>query len=169
MPIITNSSNIQKQRYLLDTQRIFLSLFLAITIPAMVALMAKNIFQGAEDSPQQYSPILLPEDINLPDSIAGYSILAILNSDTTACIPPHTTRIILQPTVDENPSTYNLDAVLRALEELGRDDILNWGFEFVGPSVTIEQITTENLRWNNQFTDRDCVQFNEPFRPQSSN
>lgn len=153
-----SDTSIQKQRNVII-------LFFAITITVLFVLMFNALSLRSEDLPRHYSPILLPEDINLPDTIAGYSILAVLNSDTTACIPTHVTRMILQPTVDENPSTYKVDAILEALEALGRDDTANLGFQFVGTSVTIEQITAENLRWNNQFVDRDCVRLGGPIHP----
>lgn len=169
MPVIVNHNSIQKQKFSPAMQRIFLSLLFTTTITTIVALMSRSISQGTDDSSQKHIPILSPNEHNLPDSIAGYSILAVLNSDTLACIRPHVTRLVLQPPVDEDPSTYNMDAILQALESLGRDDITDWEFEFVGTSVTIDQIIANTLRWNNLFMNRDCVRFGGPVHPQSPN
>jgi hypothetical protein len=109
---------------------------------------------------EQPSTSLLPADHGLPDTIAGYRILAVKTSETTLCIPPGVTDLILQVDVStvEEAMLTDIHAVYRELERLDPDSGVRWRPTIVGPRVTFEGIVAGNARLNAFFAAHGCIE-----------
>jgi len=110
---------------------------------------------------------LLPADYGLPDSIAGYTVLMVQTSETTACIPPGVVQLTLQataPDVDSFLASVNPNDVLDALNRI--DPNTHWTTEFVGPgSATIEEMSANIARWNALEAEHGCDRLGPIFTP----
>lgn len=107
---------------------------------------------------------LLPADHGLPDTIAGYRVLAVETSETTACIQPGIVIIVLQvdaSNLDEMLST-DIDAVLQELNRLKPDRDVVWEFTLVGPDVTFEEFVAGNADVNSRFAGIGCESLGGP-------
>jgi hypothetical protein len=108
---------------------------------------------------------LLPADHGLPDTIAGYRVLSVRNSETTACIPPGTVIVTLEvdaPNVEEAMST-DVDAIRQELEHLDPDGGVRWVVEIVGGAdVDLEARVAGNALWNEVFTEQACARLSGP-------
>ena len=111
----------------------YIAVFVMITILAFVTRMpsAPNIMLTPTPNTS-----FLPADHGLPDRIAGYTVLMVQTSETTACIPPGVVQLTLQataPDVDSFLASVNPNDVLDALNRI--DPNTHWTTEFVGPGA----------------------------------
>ena len=133
---------------------------------APTALLLVLLSLGAP-SAQAYSTTLppaapyLPAQYGLPDTIAGYKVLAVLTSDNTACMPPGAKRLILQttqPTVEEFLETSDAAGIKAELEQKGFPEFAKWGVEIGGPDATFDKVVSENEDWNAFSRKYGCAQ-----------
>ena len=79
----------------------------------------------------------------LPGEIAGYKVLATLNSEDTACMRPNTTRLVLQtsaPTVEDFLAGVQPSSVTQALRNVSTSRTFE--VAFVDLSATQEKVLT---------------------------
>ena len=106
-----------------------------------------------------------PAYYGLPDTIAGYKVLAVLTSDNTACMPPGAKRLILQttqPTVEEFLKTSDAAGIKAELEQKGFPEFAKWGVEIGGPDATFDKVVSENEDWNAFSRKYGCVTSGPP-------
>jgi len=92
------------------------------------------------------------------ERIAGFKVLATHTSQNTACMKPGNVRVILQatePTVEDFLKNAHPTAILQSAQQLGTKQQIE--FEFVGPTVTVNQINTNRQSWNTSMQKTGCV------------
>lgn len=98
-----------------------------------------------------YAPIFSAEEMQIPRRIGDYKVLGVMTSDTTACIPPGTIRIILQ---QAKPSDGEASVPLTRGMFADRGHIY---WEFVGEGITLEGIVANLDNWNRIFFNNECL------------
>ncbi len=101
-----------------------------------------------------------PTQYDIPDTLAGYQVLAVLTPDNLACMPADHMRLVLQSSL-ENQDTYlpqsDLQGIREALKEHGVMDSENWELQIVGPGISKEQFLTEIAEWNQTMAHEGCM------------
>ena len=96
----------------------------------------------------------------VPETLAGYRVLAVLTPDNTACMPLGVGRLVLQAdqdSLEEHLKVGQLIDIGKALEQHDlRPD--QWVIQVVGPGVTLEELIAENESWNEEAVRLGCVQ-----------
>lgn len=115
---------------------------LPVKLLIAVALLVTLLGMLTQPTIFSYDPALY----GLPDTLAGYTVIAVQTSENTICLHSERKRLILQAT--ESTTDYFLasadpDAVTAELIQLGLVDQFEHGYTFVGPGVTQEQIILE--------------------------
>lgn len=137
-----------------------LTLFCAAVLLSGCIFSMGSLVQLMMDSTLEPNTSLLPADHGLPDTIAGYRILAVKTSETTLCTPPGMAHLIVQvdaPTVQEAMLT-DAHGLLRELERLDLNSVVRWRVEVVGPRATFEGIVAGNDRLNAFFVEHGCIE-----------
>lgn len=140
---------------------------LIVTFIALAILVSTvSIVSPQSDKGVSYKPATY----GIPDTIAGYTVLAVKTSENTACMLSGTKRIIVQTSdsdVDEFLRNNNPNAVQQELASL-KLATTNWELEYVGPGVvwSEEEFLSQNDEWNSQFRFSECLKF-EPLNMQT--
>lgn len=103
-----------------------------------------------------------PARYGIPDTIAGYNVLAVLAPDNTMCMPEGTMRIVVQvveKTMDDYLASNTSEDIYKALEGLN----VSVDLHVVGPGVVKETLLTENEKWNINSRSDGCIQLGGPF------
>jgi hypothetical protein len=110
----------------------------------------------SDDPPPNVSTF--PADHGLPETIAGYRVLAVRTSETTACMRSGRTRLIVQSDASNAEEAISMDvsAVYQELERLFPDSGLRWQIEVVGPNANAAQIALGNARRNADYAENGC-------------
>ena len=101
-----------------------------------------------------------PAYYGIPNTIAGYNVLAVLTSDNLACMLPGEKRLVLQAnesTLEEYLAKSQPLSIQEELKRLGLTE-MTAGVEIAGPGSTLEQLVEEVNKWNQEATIRGCVQ-----------
>lgn len=102
-----------------------------------------------------------PAKFGIPETLAGYTVIAVLSSDNTECVPSGFHRVVVQapqPTVDEYLKSDALTSVQAEMNELGKSMASDWVIQFVGPALKKEEFLAEISRWNSQIKVTECHQ-----------
>ncbi len=116
------------------------------------------------DPATPYDPALY----GIPDTIAGYEVLAVMTSDNTTCMRSGIKRLILRAVArdfETFQNDINADAVIQELEMLGKAQEFG-GISYVGPGTSKEQIIALNENWNRQNRLVGCPNFGGPIQLQ---
>ncbi|MCA9914502.1 MAG: hypothetical protein KC496_14210 [Anaerolineae bacterium] len=108
---------------------------LLIAVVLLVALLGML----AQPTTSSYDPALY----GLPDTLAGYTVIAVQTPENTICFHGDKQRLTLQATentIDHFLTNADPAAITTALIQLGLADQFDHGYTFVGPGVTREQI-----------------------------
>ena len=93
-----------------------------------------------------------PASYGVPDSIAGYKVLAVISANNTACVGPDDKRLVLltdEPTVMDTVNKSQIDAVNVEAARLGLTDYTKGGIQWAGgPSATTQQFAANLPKWN---------------------
>ncbi len=104
-----------------------------------------------------------PASHGVPDTIAGYKVLAVITPENTACVGPNETRLVLQtnePTEMDFLTRNDPSRVEDEITRLGLTEFARGGITWVGSEVSIEQFLTELKTWNQTVADLGyCVQY----------
>ena len=133
-------------------------LALPITLFVLLAVAVPQV-QASPASPPRLDPFEIAQQ-GLPPAVAGYKVLTVLTPDTTACIPPDVKRLVLQftqPDVKTFLSTVNYVAVKADLEQKGMAEYARWNMTFVGPGTTLQDLLSENEKWNQERKKSGCA------------
>ena len=109
------------------------------------------------DPAAPYDPALY----GIPDTIAGYEVLAVMTSDNTTCMRSGIKQLILRAVArdfETFQNNINADAVIRELEMLGKAQEYG-GISYVGPGTSKEQIIALNENQNEQNRKVGCPNF----------
>ncbi len=96
----------------------------------------------------------------IPPVLAGYEVLMVFTSQTTACIPNGIKRLVLrstEQTLEDQVNNRNPQDIDEALIQSGILDRQNWDIQIVGPDLSLETILDENDKWNELSEGQDCV------------
>lgn len=101
---------------------------------------------------------ILPADHGLPDTIAGYPILAVKTSETTACIASGVVRLMVQVDASNALEARLLDtsAIHEELKRLFPNSAVIWELELVSSEISAVRIAAGNAEWNALFAERGC-------------
>ena len=92
-----------------------------------------------------------PASYGVPDSIAGYKVLAVISANNTACVGPDDKRLVLltdEPTVMDTVNKSQIDAVNVEAARLGLTDYTKGGIQWAGPGTTTQQVVAGLQEWN---------------------
>lgn len=110
-------------------------------------LMITLLGMLSQPTTSSYDPALY----GLPDTLAGYTVIAVQTPENTICFHGDKKRLTLQATentIDHFLTSADPAAITAELIQLGLADQFERGYTFVGPGVTREQIILE-LRESN--------------------
>jgi len=108
-----------------------------------------------------------PAHVSIPSYVGGYKVLAVFTSDTLACMNVGEIRLLLQApesNVEKYLANGNPVNIQKDLEQNG----LNATVEIVGPGVTIDQITSESAKWNQDMKKTGCIKLGPAEVPQTT-
>ncbi|HEX2622741.1 MAG TPA: hypothetical protein VHL11_21430, partial [Phototrophicaceae bacterium] len=122
---------------------------------------------GSNEPASTFATKLSPKAFNLPDSIAGYPLLAVITLKTDFCMMSGSARVVLQTAANEDiPSTFRTDAVLQELATYHIDGIDRWEINVVGGPTSLDQIAASLLSWN-EANRNGCMKLAGPIKIQS--
>ncbi len=107
------------------------------------------------DSPEQFDP----KTYGIPETIAGYKVLAVITSANTACWAPAPKQLVLQSTASSADAFLNSGQatdVEKAMKDLGLNPS-EWSMSFGGPGSTREQVISGTQEWNRLMEKGGCV------------
>lgn len=147
-------------------------------------LFVTSILLVAQQDPEQPIPIptnpeataevtTIPIDTSLyepwhygiPDTIAGYKVVAVISSENTECFPDGMMSLKLQvPDLpfdpsDLSPTITSLGSIREAVNALGIPN-LRWGTVY--PDATLESLVRANESWNQARRLNGCMQLGRP-------
>lgn len=133
---------------------VLIGLFSSATGPRAAS---STIDPQATPTPTPVNPYA-PSKYGLPDTLAGYKVLAVLTADTEACMQPGKKHLILQASqvgVEEFLKTVDSKAIDTALRQAGltADEV---EIMIGGPGTTLDVIISEIQKWN-QLMKNGCV------------
>ncbi|MEO8610984.1 MAG: hypothetical protein ABI690_24015 [Chloroflexota bacterium] len=100
-----------------------------------------------------------PATYGIPDSIAGYEVLAVKTLENTACMMPDTMLLLLQSdkeNVDAFLESANPQTILEALKNLGLKVAIE--LEYMGPDTwDKEQFISNTDEWNRTMKSGGCL------------
>jgi hypothetical protein len=104
------------------------------------------------------APVYAPSNYGIPDTLAGYKVLAVLTADTEACMQPGKKYLILQASqagVEEFLKAVDPKALDTALRQAGltKDEV---EIGVAGPGATLDVMLSEIQKWN-QLMKNGCV------------
>ena len=119
---------------------------------------SSTIDPHATSTPTPVSPYS-PSNYGLPNTIAGYKVLAVLTDNTLACMMPGKKRLILQAnqaSIEDYLKASDPMALDTALHQVGltTDEV---EIEVVGPTTTLDGILLEIQKWNEDRKKHGCV------------
>jgi hypothetical protein len=146
--------------------------FVWFTLFALGTVVLIGFFRGlsaSSDTPTGANPTSIvtvsalpnpyaPSNYGLPDTIAGYKVLAVLTADTEACLQPGKKHLILQA------SQASVEDFLKASDSVALDAALYQAgltadeveIGVAGPGATLDVISAEIQKWN-QSRQNGCV------------
>ena len=100
-----------------------------------------------------------PSIYGIPDTLAGYKVLAVLTADTEACMQPGKKHLILQT------SQTNVEDFLKAVDSKAIDTALRQAgltpdeveIMIAGPGATLDVMFLEIQKWNEDRKKHGCV------------
>ena len=137
-----------------------------IFIAGLFRMVGAGIFAWslpAEGETPSLSESYNPAYFGLPQTVAGYKVLAVLTSDNTACMSPGSRKLVLQAAHslaaqgDEVLSTTAGDAAVAAeLRKRGLADFAREGWVRVGPELTFDEFVMQAQDWNAHRREHGC-------------
>lgn len=106
-----------------------------------------------------------PSHYNIPDTIAGYKVVAVISSENTECYPDGIILLKLQvPDLpldpsDLSPTITSLSSVREAVYASGIPK-LTWGTVY--PDATLESLVRANESWNQARRLNGCMKLGRP-------
>jgi hypothetical protein len=100
-----------------------------------------------------------PAAYGVPDTIAGYKVLAVINSNNTACVSPDDKRLVMltdAPSEAALLSNHQTDLVMSEAVRLGLADYAKT-IVWVGPGTTAEQVVAQARISNQNALENGCV------------
>ncbi len=123
---------------------------------------SSTIDPHATPTPTPVNPYA-PSIYGIPDTLAGYKVLAVLTADTEACLQPGKKHLILQASqagVEEFLKAVDPKAIDAALRQAGLPaDEVEIGI--AGPGTTLDVMLPELQKWN-QLMKNGCVRGGGP-------
>jgi len=108
-----------------------------------------------------------PAHVNVPSYVGGYKVLAVFTSDNLACMNPGEIRLVLQApesSVEKYLANSHPKDIQKDLEQHGLNAII----EVVGPGITLDQIISESIKWNQDIKKTGCVTLGPAEVPQTT-
>jgi len=94
-----------------------------------------------------------PANHNVPDSVAGHKVLAVISSDTTKCVPSGLLTLVVRVSVPD-PLSYPVSNEAReirnAMKQFGNP---HWTVKAIGPNVSLDNMQAETESWNQAMSD----------------
>jgi len=109
-----------------------------------------------------------PATYGIPDTIAGYRVLAVKTLENTACMLPNTLQLILQasnPNVESFLENNRSDQVQAELAKLQLTRlVVRWETTFAGPALVWDwdKFISGNDEWNAQMKRHGCLKLGPP-------
>ncbi|MBC8098816.1 MAG: hypothetical protein H7Y11_05195 [Armatimonadetes bacterium] len=142
-----------------DQRRLMLIVGSVIAIVFALLLSRGVLSSQSGDSMARY----LPAYYGLPDTIAGYKVLAVMTSENTECIGiPGQQRLVIQvtePDLDHYLSGDTYDVLQKAVAALGNSSTT---IMITGPGADFETLVSENERWNQVRKQNGCFKLGGP-------
>lgn len=148
----------RRQKHRLSLAPVLLAI-VALLVPQLTATAYQPTDPRVPASTSTPNGPFDPASHGVPDTIAGYRVLAVITPENTACVGPNETRLILQtnePTEMDFLSRNDSSAAIQATAQLGlaaRVDIL-----WASSSTMQNQLVAEIQRWNEAIAARGCFQ-----------
>ncbi len=138
---------------------VLIELFSSATGPRAAS---STIDPHATPTPTPVNPYA-PSIYGIPDTLAGYNVLAVLAADTEACLQPGKKHLILQV------SQTSVEDFLKASDPKALDTALRQAdltvdkveIGIAGPGTTLDVMLSELQKWN-QLMKNGCVQDGGP-------
>lgn len=110
-----------------------------LVIPLCTFLFASDASSDASIQRDVYAPFRM----EVPDTIGGYSVLAVLSADNYLCMKPGEKRLLLQarePIIGNAVPMFSKQQMGKNLETSGLAEYAEWGWEVVGPAITRQEV-----------------------------
>ncbi len=122
-----------------------------------------TIIQGVEAQSHGYarsgeSPFD-PAKFGVPDQLAGYRVLAVLNETNYACLRTGEKHLVLlssEANLHDYLSSSDPNSIKQALHAANLDEYASWGWDIVGPGTTQEQLIQQLELSNNLNKSNGC-------------
>ncbi|MBC8172205.1 MAG: hypothetical protein H7X77_11050 [Anaerolineae bacterium] len=111
-----------------------------------------------DDLRERYSPA----HFGIPDTIAGYPVLAVLSAENTECMPDWELRLQFQTTEtsrEDYLASETGQKIQQAVDALG---ISGATISVSGPGSSLESLIRENERWNEGMRAGGCIKSGGP-------
>lgn len=134
----------------MDIQEENMSKLIKCSVIVAMFAITLSIYMTYAQSTSSYDPTRY----GIPTQIAGYTVLGVQTIENTPCMPYGTAQLVLktsQPNVKSFLRNVLIDTVQQALAKLTEKANFKWGFVFVGPKATREQIWAENEKRNEKL------------------
>jgi hypothetical protein len=144
-----------KDRVKIRTLLLALGCLAALSVGIFALRGLANLASGGVTPPNAST---FSADHGLPETIAGYRVLAVQTSETTACMRSGTARLVLQSDASNAQEAISMDvsAVYQELERLVPDSGLSWRIGIVGPNFTAAEIAVGNAQRNADYAENGC-------------
>jgi hypothetical protein len=103
-----------------------------------------------------------PSQFDIPETLSGYPVLAVLTEHNSACMKPGEKRIILQSPelwTEDIPHVFPKETIEEELQTIGLPTSKRPGLSITGPGVTREQLVNQLEQSYHFYKTRDCPTF----------
>ena len=97
-----------------------------------------------------------PAHVDVPSYIGGYKVLAVFTSDNLACMNPGEIRLVLQAP-ESSMEKYLANSHSKDIQKDLEQHSLNAIIEVVGPGITLDQVISESIKWNEDIKKTGCI------------
>jgi len=91
-----------------------------------------------------------PARYDVPDTIAGHKVLAVISADNIMCTPPHLLTLVVRagsPDPQSYPGSDEAKELNAAMNEFSHPG-WTWVLNVIGPGVSLDNWQAEAERWN---------------------
>jgi hypothetical protein len=132
----------------------------------MLALLALGLGRTtvSQAAPPPHNPYS-PTQFGLPETVAGYQVLAVLTEDNFVCMAAGEKRLILQSpelTAQDSLRAFNVRAFKAEMEKLGLGEYTKWGWQIVGPGETRDKLIRQVTQSYQFFKTNGCLLLGGP-------